>query len=210
MAERFAGIVLRDEQISYRGNGGSVAGAVARVETDGEVVRRFSVTRLAVFGHLGFGMRKKKDRRECYVVVEGRDFAFVAEADPNKGADARRFAALINQASRQASGREQFRDEARSSASSWAALPLDMTPGDVPVVVTATKYGSDAVAVAYLNRALPLPASDRREIVARLRAGVPVDLARLTSAGAVLLVTRLEGAGFTCGEPAAGDQRQHP
>jgi len=46
----------------------------------------------------GFGLfwKKKVDRRELYLLVEGNGFSIVAEVDPDKGKKAREFAARIN------------------------------------------------------------------------------------------------------------------
>lgn len=95
---KFEGVTVDNVTVSYKRQGGAVAGARATVETDGEVVRRFTATRLVALGPLALAFRKKKDRRELYLTVEGHGFAFVVECDPKKGAEARKFAALINAA----------------------------------------------------------------------------------------------------------------
>ena len=80
--------------------GGSVAGAVARVETAGERFEgRFTATRLALIGPFALAFKKKKDHRELYLSVEGPGYAFVVKLDPDDGAKARGFAARVNSAS---------------------------------------------------------------------------------------------------------------
>jgi hypothetical protein len=100
--EKFEGVVLTDTTIHYRDEGGAVAGANAIVGTAGDIDRRITATRLILTGPFAFGLRKKKDKRELYLTVEGSDFAFVVEVNPKKGADARKFAAKVNSASKRA------------------------------------------------------------------------------------------------------------
>jgi Protein of unknown function (DUF2510) len=96
--QKFAGVKLTDTEVTYKREGGPIAGAVAHVETAGEVDRRITATRLLLAGPFALAMRKKKDARELYLTVEGDGFAFVVELDPKDGAEARRFSAKITTA----------------------------------------------------------------------------------------------------------------
>jgi hypothetical protein len=102
MQRMFEGVMLDGTTIRYGETMGSVIGAKASVETDGEMIRRFTATRLILLGPLALAFRKKKDKRELYLMVEGKDFAFVAPCNPKKGLEARQFAAAINTAASQA------------------------------------------------------------------------------------------------------------
>ena len=127
MRETFEGVVLREDTISYRNEGGPVAGARASVDTDGEVVRRFTATRLMLLGPFALAFKKKKDRRGLYLMVEGDGFAFVAECDPKKGAHARKFAALINQQGQRAAAAERIQ-AARATSYSLHSPQQDFDP----------------------------------------------------------------------------------
>jgi hypothetical protein len=95
----FADITLHDDRIeSKQGGGGPIAGARAIVDTAGEIDKRITATRLILTGPFAFGLRKKKDNRELYLLVEGRGWAISKELRPNQGAEARAFAARINAA----------------------------------------------------------------------------------------------------------------
>lgn len=96
MADRFGGIVVKHGEIHHKDGSGPVLGAHATVDTAGEIDKRFTATRLLLTGPFALAWRKKKDRRELYIVVEGQGFAFVESVDPKKGAEARKFAARIN------------------------------------------------------------------------------------------------------------------
>ncbi len=60
MHESFEGVVLGDDTIKYKKDGGPVACARATVDTDGEVVRRFTATRLVLMvrSHWPSGRRR--------------------------------------------------------------------------------------------------------------------------------------------------------
>ena len=85
---------------SETGEGGSVKGAHATVETSGDIEKRITATRLVTTGVFALALRKKKDNRELFLTVEGEDFAFVVEIDANKQKEARQLAAKINTAAR--------------------------------------------------------------------------------------------------------------
>lgn len=94
---RLDGRTLTHGRTSY-----DVAGATATVETDGEVVARFTATRILFLGIFALAFKKKKDKRGLYLMVDGPDYAFVDELDPKKDATkAREVAQAINQAGKQ-------------------------------------------------------------------------------------------------------------
>lgn len=90
------GLKVTDTTITYRGNGGPLAGARAHVETAGDVDRRVTATRLMLTGPLALAWRKQRDHRELYLTVEGEGFAFVIPLDADAGLSARRVAAEVN------------------------------------------------------------------------------------------------------------------
>ncbi len=100
----FAGIELDEKRgrISKGREGGPLASAHAVVDTAGAIESRFTMTRLALMGPFALAFKKKKDKRELYLAVEGDGFAFVVEVDPDKGKKAREFAAKINAAASKA------------------------------------------------------------------------------------------------------------
>lgn len=97
-ALRFGDVRVEGGRVRNRktGEGGSLAGSRATVETSGEIESRFTVTRLAMFGPFALGMKKKRDKRQLFLTVEGEDFAFMVSIDPKKEAEARQFAARLN------------------------------------------------------------------------------------------------------------------
>jgi hypothetical protein len=97
---KFAGITLtKDGQIQSRDGSGPVAGAHAVVDTAGEIDKRITATRLILTGPLALAWRKKKDHRELYLMVDGPGYGIVKKIDPDKGLEARKFAAAVNAAS---------------------------------------------------------------------------------------------------------------
>jgi hypothetical protein len=99
----FKGVTLTPDCIAYQGKQYPLSGTNASVETAGEINKRSTVTRYVVLGPLaGIAFKKSKDNRELYLTVEGEGFAFVVNLDPEKGLEARKFAAKINAAGMQA------------------------------------------------------------------------------------------------------------
>jgi hypothetical protein len=82
------------------GQGGSIDGGSAVVDSAGAVDKRITATRLVLTGPLALAWRKKKDERELYLLVEGASFSMVARVDPKEGANTRKFAAAINTSAR--------------------------------------------------------------------------------------------------------------
>jgi hypothetical protein len=100
---KFAGITLtKDGHIQSRDGSGPVAGAHAVVDTAGEIDKRITATRLILTGPIALAWRKKKDQRELYLIVEGPGYGIVKKIDPDKGMEARQFAAAVNAAATKA------------------------------------------------------------------------------------------------------------
>lgn len=102
--------------ISINGDGGTVKGAVATVDTAGAIDKRITATRMLLTGPLALAWRKKKDERELYLLVEGETYSLVAKIDSKQGLEARKFAAAINSASKKLASAE----------------PTNIAPGEVP------------------------------------------------------------------------------
>lgn len=91
-------LVVDDEKrtVELAGQGGSLVGATAAVETAGAIQQRITATRLVLTGVFALAWKKKQDDRELYLLVDGTDFSMIAQVDPIKSAQARRFAAGMN------------------------------------------------------------------------------------------------------------------
>jgi hypothetical protein len=77
-----------------------LAGATARVETSGEIERRVTAARLVALGVFAFAAKKKRDKRDLFLTVEGPSVALVRQykaTDVDETA-LRQFAADINRA----------------------------------------------------------------------------------------------------------------
>lgn len=94
----FEGIVLKPGEIMYKGQGGSVKDAVARVESAADVQSRVTATRLLALGIFAFAVKKKQGN--VYLTVEHPDYQFVVEISVKKETEARKFAAKINTAAK--------------------------------------------------------------------------------------------------------------
>ncbi len=93
------GVMVVDDHartVQMSGQGGSLVGATTSVETAGSIEHRITATRLVLTGVFALAWKKKQDDRELYVLVDGADFSMIAQVDPAKGAQARRFAAGMN------------------------------------------------------------------------------------------------------------------
>jgi len=98
MSNTYEGITIHEDRIESKEGGGPLPGARAIVDTAGEIDKRITATRLILTGPLAFGLRKKKDNRELYLLVEGQGWAISKQLRPDQGAKARAFAARINAA----------------------------------------------------------------------------------------------------------------
>lgn len=104
----FQGIVLFERAIRTPNGSGSLVGTHALVDTAGNLATksRASLTRMAAGGlllgpvgavlSLGFKKHKNVDKRELYLLIESPEFASVVQCDPDKGLQARQFAARVN------------------------------------------------------------------------------------------------------------------
>ena len=109
-----------------------VDGATASVETDGEVVARFTATRIVLLGVFALAFKKKKDKRGLFLMVDGPTYAFVAEIDPDKDAKkAREVAQAINQAGR------QYVPVAQPTAPAIAPPQVTLQAAGEPVAIAA-------------------------------------------------------------------------
>jgi len=95
--ESFEGVTLAGGRVTYKGQGGPVKGATARVESAADAHRRMTATRFLFAGGV---MSKRKQVGHVFLTVEGPGFEFVAEVPAKKESDARAFAAKINNAAK--------------------------------------------------------------------------------------------------------------
>ncbi|MCR2812774.1 DUF2510 domain-containing protein [Microbacterium sp. zg.Y1090] len=104
----FAGLTVSGEWIFCGDLSQPVAGAIASFETAGEISERSTLTRAAAGGLLfgpagmitGAMLRKKVDRREFYISIDGPEQVWVAPVDPAFGLQARQFVGWVNSVSR--------------------------------------------------------------------------------------------------------------
>lgn len=92
----FGGVIVKDGTITHGKESVPLAGARLTVESEGEVDKRITATRLVLTGPLALAWRKKKDKRELYLTVENDGAMFVVGVDPKEGLAARQFAAKVN------------------------------------------------------------------------------------------------------------------
>jgi hypothetical protein len=95
--------VTPDLKIRGQGKVISLAGAQARVESEGELTSRVTMTRLVGLGIFAFGAKKKVDNRKFYLTIEGDEDVIFFKVDPKLSTSARMFAAKVNSLSKQAS-----------------------------------------------------------------------------------------------------------
>jgi hypothetical protein len=89
-------IRVKDGRIVYRKASYPLAGATANVQAAGDIDKRVTATRLLLTGPLAFGLRKKKDKRELCMLVEGEGFGFVVELNPKRLKAAQQFAVKLS------------------------------------------------------------------------------------------------------------------
>lgn len=94
----FAGVLLHNDEMKYRGEKVSTRGAQARVESSGDVEKRVTATRVLTTGLLALAWQKKEDNRAVYLTIEGEGFGWVVPVDPKDELKARQFAAKVNAA----------------------------------------------------------------------------------------------------------------
>ena len=91
-------VAVHGDEIIHGRDKHPLAGARATVDTAGAIDKRVTATRLLTTGVFAFGLRKKKDERELFLLIEGDGFGFVVDLDPKKQKEAREFAAKLNAA----------------------------------------------------------------------------------------------------------------
>jgi|SRR5665647_3686737 len=94
----FEGVTLKLGQVTYKGSGGAVKGATARVESAADVRGRVTAARFLAIGV--FALAAKKQVGHVFLTVEAPGFEFVVEVPVKKEAEARGFAAKINNAAK--------------------------------------------------------------------------------------------------------------
>jgi hypothetical protein len=119
----FGSIALANDRIVSKQGSGTVAGATATVGTKGDIERRITATRLLLTGPFALAFRKKRDHRELHLLIEGRGFAIIEPVRKSAERQARRFAANVNAAAKQAEVAE--RPAAVEPASTQAPSVLD-------------------------------------------------------------------------------------
>lgn len=88
------------------GEGGYIeGGAVARVESSGDIQSRVTLTRVLLTGPFALALRKRKDNRVLFLTIEGNGWSVVRELKPGSEGDARRFAAAVNSSVHNVAGR---------------------------------------------------------------------------------------------------------
>jgi hypothetical protein len=95
---QFEGVNLNGTTLTFKRETYDVTGAHADVESAGQLNRRMTVSRLLLTGPFALALKKKKDDRELFLTVTGREFQFVVPVDPKRQLAARNFAAAINTA----------------------------------------------------------------------------------------------------------------
>lgn len=95
---KFGGIAVHGDTVKHGRESGPLAGAHASVDTAGEIDKRITATRLVLTGPFALAFRKKKDKRELYLTIEGDGFGWVVEVNPKEGKKAREFAVAFNAA----------------------------------------------------------------------------------------------------------------
>jgi hypothetical protein len=96
----FEGISLTSDSVTYKDQGGPLAGAIARVENAADARRRVTATRLLTIGVFAFAAKKQSG--SVYLTVEHPDYQFIVEVPVKKETQARQFAVKINNAAKTA------------------------------------------------------------------------------------------------------------
>jgi hypothetical protein len=101
--DRFDSITLYEHGLEWRADGQqhtclfADSSVEVTVDTAGQIDKRVTATRLILTGPFAFGLRKKKDSRELYLLIQADSGASgLFEVNPDKGKKAREFAAKVN------------------------------------------------------------------------------------------------------------------
>jgi Short C-terminal domain len=120
---RLGGIQVIDGRVETPSGGGPLAGAQATVDSAGDIDRRITATRLILTGPFAFGLRKKKDSRELYLLIEGDGFAHVEEVNPKKRKETLVFVAEFNKRARASTSATQESEQPVDAARAAVADP---------------------------------------------------------------------------------------
>lgn len=139
--------------IRCAGEGGSLEGAVATVDSAGNLDKRITASRILLTGVFALAWQKKKDNRELYILIDAPEYSMAMRVDPKKGADARKFAAGVNTIAKggTVSGQELGKDaatkainedmskrrQARREAGKFPLLPEDWAMIVIGIIVVA-------------------------------------------------------------------------
>ena len=97
---RLFGIKVKDGHVYHKGQGGSIVGARASVESVGELQRRVTATRMMLTGPFAWAFKKKRDERQVFLTITGPDDSYIIvvdlPGDPKHQASARQYAARFN------------------------------------------------------------------------------------------------------------------
>ncbi|KRA23320.1 hypothetical protein ASD65_01965 [Microbacterium sp. Root61] len=108
-AHSFAGITVDGGWIHYLDASQPTADVIATYETAGAILERSTFTRATAGGlvlgppgmNTGALFKKKVDRREFYLAIDGADQYWIVAVPPALGTQARQFVAWVNTVSRQ-------------------------------------------------------------------------------------------------------------
>ncbi len=94
----------KDGQLSHKQGSGPLAGAVAAVESIGEINRRITATRVVLTGPLALLLKKKADERQIFITISGDGYDLLIEqpGDPKSQTNVRQFARRFNEVAERA------------------------------------------------------------------------------------------------------------
>jgi len=90
---------IKDDNVSEfmkKNTGGSMKGAKAAVQTEGEIRERFTATRILTLGVFALAFKKKTSDKDVFLVIEGDGFVLTEHVKNKKESDARQFARDFN------------------------------------------------------------------------------------------------------------------
>lgn len=113
-------IRLYKDSITCKGEQHKLTDVRASVEDGSALESRVTLTRLLAVGVFAFAFKKRRGG-EKYLVIEGPDFAWLAEAKHKHIREAMRFAVAVNNAAKQAT--EDYSNELAYTNRSTPTLP---------------------------------------------------------------------------------------
>ncbi|GAA1626186.1 hypothetical protein GCM10009744_12560 [Kribbella alba] len=90
---------IKDDEVHEfmkKNSGGSMKGAKASVQTEGEIRDRFTATRILALGVFALAFKKKTSDKDVFLVIEGDGFVLSEHVKNKKESDARQFARDFN------------------------------------------------------------------------------------------------------------------